>query len=108
MRLSEPGETAVRLPWLSPGTAALVALARSGSAEVWPQAQAMGATTVHAVSLAQETLREALEIGLIRAFQPPLPVERKRITSNVANRARYSSFSRSTAAFCIRPSVDRK
>jgi len=36
VRASEPGETAINLPWVSPSTASLVALARTDSAEVWP------------------------------------------------------------------------
>ncbi len=35
MRASEPGETAINLPWVSPSTASLVALARTDSADVW-------------------------------------------------------------------------
>jgi signal transduction histidine kinase len=36
VRPSEPGESAIRLPWLAPGTASLVALARTTSPAVWP------------------------------------------------------------------------
>jgi len=35
VRASEPGETAINLPWVSPSTASLVALARADSADVW-------------------------------------------------------------------------
>jgi signal transduction histidine kinase len=34
--VSEPGETAINLPWVSPSTASLVALARADSSAVWP------------------------------------------------------------------------
>src|SRR5579863_6872569 len=36
VRASEPGETAINLPWVSPSAASLVALARADSADVWP------------------------------------------------------------------------
>jgi signal transduction histidine kinase len=37
VRLSDPGESAMGLPWLSPGAESLVALARSSSPSVWLQ-----------------------------------------------------------------------
>lgn len=36
VRAFEPGEAAIRLPWLAPSTTSLVALARDDSAGVWP------------------------------------------------------------------------
>lgn len=36
VKASEPGESAIHLPWLTPGSEALAALARHGSVDCWP------------------------------------------------------------------------
>jgi excinuclease UvrABC nuclease subunit len=46
--------------------------ARIPSHEVWPEAQRLGATHVHAMVARDEDLRCSIEEQLIRAFQPRL------------------------------------
>ncbi len=77
MRLSDPGESAIELPWLSPGAASLVALARSSSPSVWLQIRhdpgavlliARHLTTQSTISFPEELFRSAapLQQALLR------------------------------------------